>query len=498
MEWQQKLSFPLLFNLMIGKGCPIFIALFLVFSPSFFTYADKFNENDDIPLWADGFFHGFLKINGENSGGVEGYISLKRNDMSGNISGIWKNGENEVPFKGIFYHNILICFSSFPFPIFGFVDFNDTNFNAYLWYFGKKMQAYGIYDASMLPMPEGNYSIGLEVKHLIDESREEKITEEPDDKREMMLYIWYPAEDGGRRAEYMKKEEFAYLFKESPIPLFWIPKDAYKYVRTHSFINATPADGKFPLVIFSHGYRGYPALYTSMIENLVTHGFIVAAITHPYVAGVTVFPDGRVIELPDLSNKDSQYIQWYFDTAFEEVLGDIDYVCNYLLTSNKWSGKIDASRIGIYGHSFGGGAAAMACYGNRHIKAGLAMDGYFRGEVFEEGMAKPFFMFFVEGRFESDDTLQNFWEVLKGDTYRASILGSAHQDFTDLPLLFPHFMPNIPRSVIPGFGSIDGKMLIKIVNTFTLAFFDVYLNEKPRDELLSLEDEFDEVIFDYK
>jgi len=267
MEWQQKLSFPLLFNLMIGKGCPIFIALFLVFSPSFFTYADKFNENDDIPLWADGFFHGFLKINGENSGGVEGYISLKRNDMSGNISGIWKNGENEVPFKGIFYHNILICFSSFPFPIFGFVDFNDTNFNAYLWYFGKKMQAYGIYDASMLPLPEGNYSIGLEVKHLID---------------------------------------------------------------------------------------------------------------------------------------------------------------------------------------------------------------------------------------ESDEALQNFWEVLKGDTYRASILGSAHQDFTDLPLLFPHFMPNIPRSVIPGFGSIDGKMLIKIVNTFTLAFFDVYLNEKPRDELLSLEDEFDEVIFDYK
>ena len=126
------------------------------------------------------------------------------------------------------------------------------------------------------------------------------------------------------------------------------------------------------------------------------------------------------------------------------------------------------------------------------------MDGYFRGEVFEEGVAKPFFMFFVEGRFESDEALRNFWEVLKGDTYRASILGSAHQDFTDLPLLFLHFMPKIPRRIIPGFGSIDGKLLIKIVNTFTLAFFDVYLNGKPRDELLSLEDEFDEVIFDYK
>ena len=489
-------------SMKVGKWCPIFIALFLVCSTSFSTYADRVIENDDIPSWADGSFHGTLKINGENYGNIEGYISLKRSDMSGNISGIWKNGENELPFKGMFYHHILICFASFPFPIFGFIDFDDTNFNAYLWHFGKKMQASGTYDASMLPLPGGNYSVGLEVKHLIDESRDEKITENPDDKREMMLYLWYPAEGGGERAEYMKQEEFAYLFKESPIPLFWIPEDAYEYVRTHSFINATPADGVFPLVIFSHGYRGYPAMYTSMIENLVSHGFIVAAITHPYVAGVTVFPDGRVIELPDLSNKDSEYVQWYFDTAFEEVIEDIDYVCDYLLqlnaTSTKWSGKIDADRIGIYGHSFGGGAAAMACYDNSHIKAGLAMDGYFRGDVFEEGMTKPFFMFFVEGRFESDDALQNFWEVLKGDTYRASILGSAHQDFTDLPLLFPHFMPNIPRSMIPGFGSIDGKQLVKIVNTFTLAFFDVYLNGKSVDELLSLEDEFDEVIFDHK
>lgn len=453
-----------------------------------------------MPQWADGFFHGVLKINGGNYGDIEGYISLRRSDKSGNFSGTWRNGEEEKTFIGIFYHGILLCL--FPFPFFGILNFNETNFNAMLWNFGVKMEAYGIYDASMLPIPTGNYSVGLEIKHLVDEGREEKITENPDDRREMMLYLWYPAKNGGERATYMREEEFSYLFKESPIPLFWIPKDAYKYVRTHSFINATIEDGMFPVLIFSHGYRGFPSLYTSMIEELVSHGFIVAAITHLYVAGVTVFPDGRVVKVPDLSNKSNDYITWYFNTAFNEVMGDIDYVCNYLLqmnsTDEKWAGKIDSSKIGIYGHSFGGGAAAMACYNNSHIQAGLAMDGYFRGKVFEEGMEKPFFMFFVEGRFESDDNLQNFWNVLQGDAYRASVIGSAHQDYTDLPILLSHFAPNLPRSMIPGFGSIDGKLLTTIVNTFTLAFFDVYLNGKPIDTLLSLENEFEEVIFEYK
>lgn len=485
-----------------GKWYSIFIALCLLCSVPYVIHAGKGNEHiNETPQWADGFFSGILTLNGAYHGEIAGYMSLKRSDMSGNISGIWRNGDQEMPFRGIFYHRLLLCLA-FPFPLFGFIDCDETNFSAILWNFGGRLEAQGTYDASMLPAPTGKYAIGLEIKHLVDEGRYEQITENVDDKREMMLYLFYPADGGGERAEYMNEYEFAYLFKESPIPLFWIPQNAYEYVRMHSFMNATIAEGSFPVLIFSHGYRGYPSLYTSMIENLVSHGFIVAAITHPYVAGVTVFPDGRVIELPDLSNKSDDYIAWYFTTAFEETLGDIGYVIDVITELNAtdeiWAGKIDSSRMGIYGHSFGGGAAAMTCYGDSRIKAGLALDGYFRGTVLEEGMKKPFFMFFVEGRFEGDDSLQDFWNVLQGATYRASVIGSAHQDYTDLPILLSHFAPNLPRNLIPGFGSIDGKRLVSIVNAFTLAFFDVHLNGKPVDELLSLADEFHEVIFEYK
>lgn len=491
------------------KLVSILLILFLI-TPGSGLIAYRINSTSisgtSTPDWADGFFNGSVEINGKEYGGVNGFILLARNDNSGNISGVWYKGENEIFFKGIFFDGMVVCFTpgNGIFPFIGFLESSGSNFHSTVWRIGTPvLDIKGSYDASMLPMPGGNYSMGVQVVHLVDEEREEKITENPDDKREMIVKIWYPSTiNEGERTEYMDPKEFSWLRNQGPIPLFWIPKDAYTYVKTHSFIDAPVAKGKFPVIIFSHGYRGYPSMYTSMIENLVSHGFIVAAITHPYVAGITVFPDGRAVELPDLSNASNEYIQWYFKTAFDEVMGDIDYVCNYLIelnsTDERWAGKMDCSKMGIYGHSFGGGAAAMECYDNEHIKAGLAMDGYFRGDVLEEGIEKPFFMFFVEGRFESDESLQNFWDALEGDAYRASIAGSAHQDYTDLPILLSHLMPNIPRSVISGFGSIDGKRLVKIVNAFILAFFDVYLNGKPVDELISLEDDFNEVIFDHK
>lgn len=227
-----------------------------------------------------------------------------------------------------------------------------------------------------------------------------------------------------------------------------------------------------------------------MIEEIVSHGFIVAGICHPYVAGITVFPDGRTIEVEDLSSYNQSYIKWYMDTSFEEAIGDIYFVIDYLL--KEFPEKIDIENIGIYGHSFGGGLALRMCEDGR-IKAGLALDGYFR-----QGKAeKPFFMFFVEGRYEKDKGLQDLWENAS-TAYMAIVNGSGHYDYTDLPVLLPHFAPNIPKYIIPGFGRIVGKRMVNIVNKFTLAFFKVYLKGASVEELISLGDDFEEVLFYYK
>jgi predicted dienelactone hydrolase len=70
-------------------------------------------------------------------------------------------------------------------------------------------------------------------------------------------------------------------------------------VETHTFENAPIAGGtaRFPLLIFSHG-GGVPTFgYTSQIEELVSQGYVVAAIEHTYEDGAVGFPDGRVFPL---------------------------------------------------------------------------------------------------------------------------------------------------------------------------------------------------------
>jgi hypothetical protein len=48
------------------------------------------------------------------------------------------------------------------------------------------------------------------------------------------------------------------------------------------------------VLIFSHGRGGYRQHNTMQVEELVSHGYIVAAIDHPYAATGVVFPDGRI------------------------------------------------------------------------------------------------------------------------------------------------------------------------------------------------------------
>ena len=46
-----------------------------------------------------------------------------------------------------------------------------------------------------------------------------------------------------------------------------------------STVNATPAEGKFPLIILSHGLGGHHSMWTTFAEFLASHGYVVAAPT---------------------------------------------------------------------------------------------------------------------------------------------------------------------------------------------------------------------------
>ena len=49
-----------------------------------------------------------------------------------------------------------------------------------------------------LPKPLGEFSVGTETFHFIDDDREESFTEQKSDKRELVFQVWYPALESGR------------------------------------------------------------------------------------------------------------------------------------------------------------------------------------------------------------------------------------------------------------------------------------------------------------
>src|SRR5262249_25602819 len=114
-----------------------------------------------------------------------------------------------------------------------------------------------------------------------------------------------------------------------------------------------PADlsnGPFPLLLFSPGYGSKPTDYQSQLEDLASHGYVVAGLDHA---------------ADTLDSFEQRASLWAKDilSAKEELL------------DSPLSRGIDANRIGAFGHSLGGRAAAAACLLDSRILGCLNEDG---------------------------------------------------------------------------------------------------------------------------
>ena len=363
---------------------------------------------------------------------------------------------------------------------FGTLQSNETDFTVHLQspQFGS-FSCQGTYNLSFLPPLTGEYTVGVTTLHLVDSSREEWFSDDPTDVRELIAKIWYPTVevDPQYRVDYMDEATFRWLKEQSPIPLVSIPLDAYTYVCPHSYEPAAIAKdvAPFPVLFFSHGYDGVDSIYTSFIEDVVSHGYIVVSINHPYIAGITVFPDGKIIELAPVPREN---VQEFFSKSLQTVIDDVYFVLDEITNINEFdenfSGCFDLSKIGMYGHSFGGAATAVCCYEDERFKAGLTLDGVVYDELLPGNITKPILMMLAEGRMNDSNTLALFSKI-STDAYMVGVLGSTHYPVIPILeysyLIFYHVLP----SNLLGFGTIDAKRLVNITRVIEQVFFDVYL-----------------------
>jgi hypothetical protein len=160
-------------------------------------------------------------------------------------------------------------------------------------------------------------------------------------------------------------------------------------------------------------------------------------------------------------------------------------------------GHFDLSRVGMYGHSFGGANTAVCCFEDARFRAGLTLDGVFYQEFIPGNINVPFLFMFAETRLANDSTIMYLWNHTTNDTFKMNILGSTHYAFTDVGVLLSHLLPLIPPKLL-SFGSIAPKRMVNITRTYITLFFEMSLKGEPIETLLNLSSQFDEVQFEYK
>ncbi|HTX91459.1 MAG TPA: hypothetical protein VMC09_09595 [Anaerolineales bacterium] len=357
------------------------------------------------------------------------------------------------------------------------------------------------------PSPTGPYQVGTFSLDLTDASRHEIYSSDPADLRRIMVQVWYPASPapGTLLSPWVDHTEIfgPAIARILGLPSFFL--DHLKYARTNSYLDApvSNAEPKYPVLLFSHGWTGFRTQNTYQIQELVSHGYIVAALQHTYGAAVTVFPDGTIDyynpqALPE--NAPADVYDAAANRLADQWAGDLGFVLDTLTQMNAGDtryglkGRLDLDRVGVFGHSTGGGAAVEFCARDARCKAGLGEDAFLTPvskSVLAAGLRQPFLFLFSEQWSHREKNVALFAQLYSHSdrSITATILGTKHYDFTDLPLLTPI------AAQLGLKGPINGKRVMMIVDDYSLSFFDRYLLGEPTTLLDGPSPQFPEVKF---
>ena len=340
----------------------------------------------------------------------------------------------------------------------------------------------------LIPTPSGPYKVGTLTYELTDISRKELYSGK-DEARRFQVQVWYPSEttSSNERAPWMQHADVyakaisGYL----ELPSFFLDHLALVKVPAYKGISVASTKAGFPLILFSHGWNGFNAQNTGQALQLASHGYVVVGIQHTYGAVVTVFEDGTFAKnnpsaLPEGAPDDEYDIAAHKLAA--QWAGDMSFTLDLLnKQNNDTDGRfykiLDLSRVGVYGHSTGGGAAIQFCGTDTRCKALLGQDPFMRPvsfEVQESGVTQPSFFMFSQAWADDIDSRNNKifnpFYAKSAETYGAIFIeGTAHYDFSDLPLLSP-LAPQLGLK-----GPINGNRVTVIVNDYLLSFFDMTL-----------------------
>ncbi|MGI5423514.1 alpha/beta hydrolase family protein [Streptomyces sp. CA-179760] len=328
-----------------------------------------------------------------------------------------------------------------------------------------------------LPLPAGPYTVGRRALHLVDRHRTDPWVPRAGN-RELMVSVSYPARGtSGSPAAYMTDDEAQLLLEARGLGGV-VPAATIAGARTPAREGVLPAPGRFPLVLLVPGFSMPRTTLTSLAEDLASRGYVVASVDHAYESVGTAFPGGRILTCAACAQVHTREEK---AAAAHGRAKDMSFVIDELTKGRKvgaLSRAIDASRIGIAGHSIGGAAAAATMATDRRVRAGVDLDGDFFLHPAATGLGRrPFMMLGAESTHSPGSEKTDWpeaWPHLSGWKRWLTVTGAEHFSFTDLPYLAGQLGLSDPTA------PLTGERGWHLTRDYVTAFFDLHLRDIPQ------------------
>jgi pimeloyl-ACP methyl ester carboxylesterase len=343
----------------------------------------------------------------------------------------------------------------------------------------------------------------------VDQDREEPFTKDAADRRHLLARVWYPSE------EVPAKEPAPYIRDVNE----FLEKSVYRRgegLKTNSITDAPFAKGKsrFPILVYQPGGGTARFIGTFQAEQLASQGYVIVSADHPGFSETVLFPDGyrfqadRLVAPKETGNLRDDALkswEWLERDVFPTWTADVSYVLDRIQELDRMPGqpfykRLDLSRIGMMGWSFGGATAVQMSKDDRRVKAVVDQDGQLFGDVWKNGTKRPVMLMHHGGEDKppkpADAAVMKeltemtrerdrlFMDRSVGDRYEVTIATTQHGHFSDFMLFFP------PRA-----DELDARRAHEIVTAYTLAFFDKYLRGRDNELLAAPSDKYPEVSF---
>jgi len=367
--------------------------------------------------------------------------------------------------------------------------------------------------AITLPEPTGHFAVGRTTYTWVNSAEIDELAPSPGAKREVVVWMWYPswATTSAAPAEYLPAPWRAALAQHSGVLMSQFFTRDLSLVRVHSRSDPdiSPEQRSYPVVIMRAGGGALTTDFTTLAEDLASHGYIVVGFDAPYRTFVAVLSDNRVVARPPANDPENLPADqanrlinrllpmWTSDTSF--VVNQLEHL-NAADPSGKFTGRLDMQRLGMFGHSFGGATSLQFCHDDPRCKAGIDMDGAPYGSVVQEGLRQPFLFILSDHSLEMSDpaskqiagNIQSIYGRLPNGRFLITIRGAHHFSFSDQSLLKSQYLMRL-FTMLVGFGKLDTYRGLTITKTFVHTFFDVYLKGAPSTLLTSISQEYPEV-----